>query len=180
MPDFLKIMYFCSFFILPFYFYIICLISSFLPYSFPCFSSPFYFSYPQFFIFYPKPKTIPCYFFRSIQQKYFHFSPHFSFFYILLFVSYFPLFPLFQLIICLFYPIFPYFAVFLLSFVFSFSSTFFIFHFMVLFFLFRYCLCILCYFTLILPLLYRIFPFVILFIVFILLFVSLSVFHLFC
>ena len=165
-------MYFCPFFILPFYLSFISLISSFLPYSFLLFLFTFSFFLPS--IFYPCPQTknYSLSFFQFYSAKIFLFSL-FDFFYFIFFYIYpvFPQFPFYQPNYMSFSPIFPCLAIFSSPSIFSRLPTFFICHFMVLLLLFHSCLCIVCCFILFLPVLYRVFP--------LLYFLSLSFFYLY-
>ena len=159
MPDFLKIVYFSSLF-----HFSLSIFTSYASFHhfyssslFIVLSSPFYiFLTLNFLSFYPHPKTIPCYFFHSIQQKYFHFSPHcFIFFYILVIMSHiFPSFPIYTASLYVFFTL--HFSLFNACFSFVFclfltSSTFFIISFYGFIFSF---LVIVCVFYAILPCFY--------------------------
>ena len=180
MLDFLKIVYFSYRFIFYFYFYIICSVSLFLLHSLSLFSLTFLFFLLSIFYLFPQTKNFSLSFFPLCLAKIFSFlSSPLVLFFSCIHITFYPFFPFSSPIICHFTPLFPHLVV----------SSFFLcilFHFHLFYisfyglpFSFCYCLCSLCCFTFVFTVLYHIFSTAILFIVFILLFVSLSIFHLF-
>ena len=155
MPEFLKILYFSYFFLFYSYFYPCCL---FFVYVYPLYISfltAFLFFLPSVFYLFPQTKNYFLSFFPLRSAKIF------SFFFLLLIllfscisITFSPNFPFNSPVICIFYLIFPCLAIFSFPYVFYRLSTFFVLHFMVLIFLFCYHSCMLCYFTLFLPVLY--------------------------